>query len=61
MNSNPTTLRYPTPASCMLSVIVPAYNEEEVLPIFHDRLVTALANVKELEGRWEVILSLIHI
>jgi len=39
----------------MLSVIVPAYNEEEVLPIFHDRLVTALANVKELEGRWEVI------
>ena len=55
MNSNPTTLRYPTPASCMLSVIVPAYNEEEVLPIFHDRLVTALANVKELEGRWEVI------
>lgn len=46
MNSNP---------NCMLSVVVPAYNEEEVLPIFHDRLVTALANVKALEGRWEVI------
>ena len=44
-----------TPDSCMLSVIVPAYNEEEVLPIFHARLVAALANVKELEGRWEVI------
>ena len=28
----------------MLSVIVPAYNEEEVLPIFHGRLVAALAN-----------------
>ncbi|MGB4118211.1 MAG: glycosyltransferase family 2 protein [Polaromonas sp.] len=39
----------------MLSVIVPAYNEEEVLPIFHARLVTALANVPELEGRWEVV------
>lgn len=44
-----------TPASCMLSVIVPAYNEEEVLPIFHARLVAALANVKELAGRWEVV------
>ena len=44
-----------TPDSCTLSVIVPAYNEEEVLPIFHARLVAALANVKELEGRWEVI------
>ena len=44
-----------TPDSCMLSVIVPAYNEEEVLPIFHARLVAALANVRELEGRWEVI------
>ena len=39
----------------MLSVIVPAYNEEEVLPIFHARLVTALAHVPELEGRWEVV------
>lgn len=46
MNPNP---------NCMLSVIVPAYNEEEVLPIFHHRLVAALAHVRELEGRWEVI------
>ncbi|NQW92593.1 MAG: glycosyltransferase family 2 protein, partial [Polaromonas sp.] len=45
MNSSPT----------MLSVIVPAYNEEEVLPIFHARLVAALANVQELAGRWEVV------
>ena len=44
-----------TPDSCMLSVIVPAYNEEEVLPIFHGRLVAALANIKELAGRWEVV------
>ncbi len=40
---------------CLLSVIVPAYNEQEVLPIFHDRLVAALANVEALVGRWEVI------
>ena len=43
------------PGSCLLSVIVPAYNEEEVLPIFHGRLVAALANIKELAGRWEVV------
>jgi polyisoprenyl-phosphate glycosyltransferase len=42
-------------SSPVLSVIVPAYNEEEVLPIFHARLVTALTNVPELEGRWEVV------
>ena len=42
-------------ATCMLSVIVPAYNEEEVLPIFHARLVAALTAIKELEGRWEVV------
>jgi glycosyltransferase involved in cell wall biosynthesis len=42
-------------STCVLSVIVPAYNEAEVLPIFHDRLVAALAGVKELEGRWEVV------
>jgi glycosyltransferase involved in cell wall biosynthesis len=39
----------------VLSVIVPAYNEEEVLPIFHSRLVAALANVPELAGNWEVV------
>ena len=49
---NPTQLM---PDGCTLSIIVPAYNEEEVLPIFHSRLVAALANVKELEGRWEVV------
>ena len=43
------------PGSCLLSVIVPAYNEEEVLPIFHGRLVAALADIKELAGRWEVV------
>ena len=43
------------PGNCILSVIVPAYNEEEVLPIFHGRLVAALANIKELAGRWEVV------
>ena len=40
---------------CTLSVLVPAYNEEEVLPIFHARLVAALAAVPELFSRWEVI------
>lgn len=43
------------PGNCILSVIVPAYNEEEVLPIFHGRLVAALANIKELAGRWEMV------
>ena len=38
--------------SCALSVVVPAYNEEDVLPIFHTRLVAALAGV---EGGWEVV------
>ena len=41
--------------NCMLSVVVPAYNEEEVLPIFHARLVAALADTKELAGNWEVV------
>ena len=50
MNSKSSTL-----TNCMLSVIVPAYNEEEVLPIFHARLVAALANTLELEGNWEVV------
>ena len=37
---------------CALTVIVPVYNEEEVLPIFHSRLLAALAGV---QGGWEVI------
>ena len=43
------------PGSCVLSVIVPAYNEEEVLPIFHARLSSALAGIASLAGRWEVV------
>ena len=43
------------PGSCLLSVIVPAYNEEEVLPIFHARLTSALAAVDGLAERWEVV------
>ena len=43
------------PGSCVLSVIVPAYNEQEVLPIFHARLAAALAKIDELAGRWEVV------
>lgn len=36
----------------MLSVVVPVFNEEQVLPMFHRRLVNALASVC---GKWEVI------
>ena len=39
-------------APCALSIIVPCYNEEDVLPIFHARLVAALAG---LEDAWEVL------
>ena len=49
------TLPSTLPGSCMLSVIVPAYNEQEVLPIFHARLVAALLKIDELAGRWEVV------
>lgn len=41
-----------SPQSCLLTVIVPCYNEEEVLPMFHHRLVASLAG---LAGAWEVI------
>ncbi len=37
---------------CTLSIVVPAYNEEDVLPIFHRRLAAAL---ERIEGGWEVI------
>ncbi len=40
------------PGRCALSIVVPAYNEEDVLPIFHRRLVSALEGI---EGGWEVI------
>ncbi|MES2511292.1 MAG: glycosyltransferase family 2 protein [Pseudomonadota bacterium] len=53
MNS---TFEVPGPAvltaPCALSIVVPAYNEEDVLPIFHRRLASALEG---LEGGWEVI------
>ncbi|MES2191119.1 MAG: glycosyltransferase family 2 protein [Pseudomonadota bacterium] len=39
-------------APCVLSIVVPAYNEEDVLPIFHGRLAAALEG---LDGEWEVI------
>ena len=39
-------------STCVLSVVVPCFNEEEVLPIFHARLVAALAGI---EGGWEVV------
>ena len=38
--------------ACLLSVLVPCFNEEEVLPAFHARLVFAMAGV---EGIWEVL------
>ena len=50
-----TTHMTPLPTStstCVLSVVVPCFNEEEVLPIFHARLVAALAGI---EGGWEVV------
>lgn len=36
----------------MLSIVVPVYNEEEVLPLFHRRLATAL---KDLPGGCEIL------
>lgn len=38
--------------SCALTVVIPAFNEEDVLPDFHRRLVAALAGVT---GGWEVL------
>lgn len=40
------------PRPCMLSIVVPVYNEEEVLPLFHRRLAGVLAN---LAGPSEII------
>lgn len=53
MNLNtPVNLAVTPEVRCLLSVIVPAYNEEEVLPVFHARLTKALSG---LQGGWEVI------
>ena len=49
--STPHLTQLSAPA-CLLSVVVPCFNEQEVLPIFHARLVAALAGV---EGGWEVV------
>ncbi len=45
-------VRHTGAAACALSVVVPVCNEEEVLPLFHRRLVTALSLI---EGSWELI------
>ena len=37
---------------CTLSVVVPVFNEAEVLPILHDRLVAVL---NAIDGGWELI------
>ena len=31
--------------SCTLSIVVPAFNEEEVLPVFHERLTATLSKL----------------
>jgi len=38
-----------------LSVVTPAYNEAENLPLFHARLVAALAGLDDVDGGWEWI------
>ena len=48
----PASLSHLGIAPCTLSVVVPCYNEEEVLTLFHQRLVKALASI---EGGWEVV------
>ena len=57
MNQDIETPNTPSLASlqspaCTLSVVVPCFNEEEVLPAFHTRLLAAMAGV---EDGWEVI------
>ena len=57
MMSDPEILNPPPVApssvpACVLSVVVPCFNEEDVLPIFHARLVAALAH---MAGAWEVV------
>lgn len=39
-------------STCMLSVIIPVFNEDNVLPAFHSRLVAALGSIN---GSWEII------
>jgi polyisoprenyl-phosphate glycosyltransferase len=49
MNS-PTIAKRP-----ILSIILPIFNEQEVIPELHKRLSAFLAELPELEGNWEVI------
>jgi len=49
---NPRAAAAPSNPPCTLSVVVPLFNEEDVLPAFHARLVAALAGI---EGGWEVV------
>ena len=42
----------PVDPPCTLSVVVPLFNEEEVLPAFHARTVAALAG---MVGGWEIV------
>ena len=54
----------------LLSVIVPVYNEEEVLPIFHHRLTQVLSSISNerfeiiyindgsVDDSWNIMLSL---
>jgi polyisoprenyl-phosphate glycosyltransferase len=53
MNANVHTLAVPVAArDCTLSVVVPVFNEQEVLPVFHSRLVAALS---KLDVSWEIV------
>lgn len=48
-------MNYPVqdvPNSCVLTVIVPVFNEDAVLGIFHERLVAALS---QFHAQWEVL------
>ena len=38
-----------TTSRSLLSVVVPAYNEEEVLPVFHERLTAVLGSL-DIDG-----------
>ena len=38
-----------TASRSLLSVVVPAYNEEEVLPVFHERLTAVLGSL-DIDG-----------
>ena len=45
----------PHPQRPILSLILPIFNEQEVIPELHRRLTDFLAELPELQGQWEVI------